>query len=301
MRKNPFGLLRYINILLPPFLSAHSFFLLSYGRKRIRESTKRFSALIYFMTLFPCGYRKSFFFGMRRNAKNKRKKEAIGFLLRNGKNMTKIAPSLLACDFSKMGEEMLAIEKAGADLVHLDVMDGLFVPNISFGMPIIAALRPLSDIIFDVHLMIVDPERYIERFAEAGADMITVHLEACKDVTVALDTIRLNGKLSGLSIKPATPAEAVYPYLDKCDLILVMSVEPGYGGQKLIPETIEKVRLIREEASRRGLNELQISVDGGINASNAATVREAGADILVAGSSVFRADDKASAISELRG
>ena len=215
--------------------------------------------------------------------------------------MTKIAPSLLACDFSKMGEELLEIQNAGADLVHLDVMDGVFVPNISFGMPIIAALRPLSDILFDVHLMITEPERYVERFAEAGADMITVHLEACSDVTVALDTIRLNGKLSGLSIKPATPAEAVYPYLDKCDLVLVMSVEPGYGGQKLIPETIEKVRLIREEACRRGLHNLLISVDGGINAENAATVREAGADILVAGSSVFRADDKRAAINELRG
>lgn len=214
--------------------------------------------------------------------------------------MTKIAPSLLACDFSKMGEELLLIEKAGADLVHLDVMDGVFVPNISFGMPIVAALRPLSDIIFDVHLMITEPERYVERFAESGADMITVHLEACRDVTVALDTIRLNGKLAGLSIKPATPAEAVYPYLDKCDLILVMSVEPGYGGQKLIPETIDKVRLIREEANRRGLVDLKISVDGGINKENAPTVRAAGADILVAGSSVFRATDKKAAIEELR-
>lgn len=214
--------------------------------------------------------------------------------------MTKIAPSLLACDFSKMGEELLLIEKAGADLVHLDVMDGVFVPNMSFGMPIISALRPLSEIIFDVHLMITEPERYIERFAEAGSDMITVHLEACRDVTVALDTIRLNGKLAGLSIKPATPAEAVYPYLDKCDLVLVMSVEPGYGGQKLIPETIEKVRLIREEAARRGYNDLKISVDGGINKENAPTVRAAGADILVAGSSVFRAADKKAAIDELR-
>ena len=215
--------------------------------------------------------------------------------------MITLSPSVLGADLMRLGEEIEKAERLGVRWLHLDNMDGHFAPNISFGPDFVRAIRKRTNLFLDVHLMLAYPLRYIDTFARAGADMITVHLEACKDVTVALDTIRLNGKLSGLSIKPATPAEAVYPYLDKCDLILVMSVEPGYGGQKLIPETIEKVRLIREEASRRGLNELQISVDGGINASNAATVREAGADILVAGSSVFRADDKASAISELRG
>lgn len=214
--------------------------------------------------------------------------------------MVKIAPSMLACDYTQMGQELLSVEKAGADLVHLDVMDGMFVPNISFGMDIIGALRQLSGILFDVHLMVEEPERYIERFAKAGADMITVHMEACHDITVALDTIRLNGKLVGLSVKPGTPIESVYPYLDKCDLILVMTVEPGYGGQKLIPETLDKIRALREELCRRQLTMVQISADGGINPENAPELIRAGADILVAGSSVFRAADRTAAIRNLR-
>lgn len=207
---------------------------------------------------------------------------------------------MLACDYTQMGQELLSVEKAGADLVHLDVMDGMFVPNISFGMDIIGALRQLSGILFDVHLMVEEPERYIERFAKAGADMITVHMEACHDITVALDTIRLNGKLVGLSVKPGTPIESVYPYLDKCDLILVMTVEPGYGGQKLIPETLDKIRALRKELCRRQLTMVQISADGGINPENAPELIRAGADILVAGSSVFRAADRAAAIRNLR-
>ncbi len=214
--------------------------------------------------------------------------------------MVKISPSILACDYTKMGDELLSVEAAGAELIHLDVMDGLFVPNISFGMDIIAALRPLSGMLFDVHLMIDEPERYIERFALAGADMITVHTEACRDVTVALDTIRLNGKLAGLSVKPATPIETVFPYLDKCDLILIMTVEPGYGGQKLIPEMIEKITKLREEICRRGLTMIDIAVDGGVNESNAKELIHAGADILVAGSSVFRAADRKAAVMALR-
>ena len=214
--------------------------------------------------------------------------------------MTQIAPSMLSCDFSRMGEAALAMEKAGADCLHLDVMDGMFVTNMSFGMPIISSLRPVTDLPFDVHLMIVEPERYIERFIDAGADWVTVHLEACADVSVALDTIRLRGKRAGLSVKPGTPAEAVYPYLEQCDFILVMTVEPGYGGQALIPEMLSKIREIRAEIERRGLS-TQIQADGGINLENAADVRAAGADILVAGSSVFKAKDPALAIATLRG
>lgn len=211
----------------------------------------------------------------------------------------KISPSLLACDFNRIGEEVADIEKAGADMLHLDVMDGLFVPNISFGFSVIQPLRKITSILFDVHLMIDEPERYIERFAEAGSDLITVHLEACRDIVVALDTIRLNGKRAGLSVKPATPVEAVFPYLDKCDLVLIMTVEPGYGGQKLIPETLDKIRALRAEADRRGLS-LIISADGGINPENASLLAEAGADMLVAGSSVFRASDRKAAIDALR-
>lgn len=213
---------------------------------------------------------------------------------------TQIAPSMLACDFSKMGEEAQKMKDAGADCLHLDVMDGRFVTNISFGFPIIEALRKVTDLPFDVHLMIVEPERYIERFIDAGADWVTIHLEATTDVSVALDTIRLRGKRAGLSIKPGTPAESVYPYLDKCDFILVMTVEPGYGGQALIPETLQKIRQIRAEIEARGLP-VQIEADGGINMQNAGEVRAAGTDILVAGSAVFRAENPAEAIAALRG
>ena len=211
----------------------------------------------------------------------------------------KISPSLLACDFNRIGEEVADIEKAGADMLHLDVMDGLFVPNISFGFSVIQPLRKITGILFDVHLMIDEPERYIERFSEAGADLITVHLEACRDTDRALDMIHFQGKRAGLSVKPATPIEAVFPYLDKCDLVLIMTVEPGYGGQKLIPEMLEKIRLLRKEVDRRGLS-LIISADGGINPENAPCLAEAGADMLVAGSSVFRAEDRAAAIDALR-
>ena len=214
--------------------------------------------------------------------------------------MVKISPSMLASDYTKMGEELKSVTEAGADLVHLDIMDGMFVPNISFGMDVVRALRPVSGILFDVHLMIEAPARYITRFAEAGADIITVHAEACRDITVALDTIRLNGKLAGLSVKPGTPIDVIYPYLEKCDLVLIMTVEPGYGGQKLIPEMIEKIRLLREELCRRGLTMVQISVDGGVTPENAGELIHAGADILVAGSSVFRSADRRAAIEALR-
>ena len=214
--------------------------------------------------------------------------------------MIQIAPSLLACDFAEMGAAVRAVDAAGADALHLDVMDGLFVPNISFGLPVVEALRPHTALPFDVHLMIVDPERYIERFATAGADWITVHFEACREPAAVLAAIRAHGCRAGLSIKPGTAPEEIFPLLSLCDMVLVMTVEPGFGGQSLIPSCLEKIPVLKAEISRQGLS-VPIEVDGGVNGKTVAAVRAAGADILVAGSSVFGADDKAAAISLLRG
>ena len=213
--------------------------------------------------------------------------------------MIKISPSVLACDFTKLGEEVADIERAGADMVHLDVMDGRFVTNISFGLPVIEALRKKSEMVFDVHLMIVEPELYAKRFIDAGADIVTFHYEATDDPAALLDLISENGAMAAISIKPGTPAEAVFPYLEKCDMVLVMTVEPGYGGQALIPETLDKVKAIRDEITKRGLN-VYVQVDGGITADNAPAAIAAGADILVAGSSVFKAKDRKEAIDNLR-
>ena len=213
--------------------------------------------------------------------------------------MTKISPSVLAADLSRLADEVAEIGAAGADMVHLDVMDGRFVTNISFGMPVIEALRKHSDMIFDVHLMIVEPERYAERFIAAGADILTFHYEATENPAALLEKIRELGCKASISIKPATPASAVFDLLPKCDMVLVMTVEPGYGGQSLIPETLEKVRELRREADRRGLD-LDIQVDGGINAVNSKDAVAAGANILVAGSSVFKATDRRAAIDALR-
>ncbi len=213
--------------------------------------------------------------------------------------MIKISPSVLAADLSNLAAEVADIESAGADMVHLDVMDGMFVTNISFGLPVISSLRKRSNMIFDVHLMIEAPERYAMRFIEAGADILTFHLEACKEPGKLLDEIRSEGVMAGISVKPGTPIEDVYPYLDSCDMVLVMTVEPGYGGQKLIPETVEKVRKLKAELKNRGIN-VEIQVDGGITPDNAEELINAGASILVAGSSVFKSRDRRSAINELR-
>ena len=213
--------------------------------------------------------------------------------------MIKVSPSVLACDLSRLLDEVKSIKDAGADMVHLDVMDGSFVTNISFGLPVIASLRKNIDMFFDVHLMIDRPERYIPRFIEAGADLVTFHYEACEDSASMLDLIRSYGKMAGLSVKPCTPIESIYHLLEKCDLVLVMTVEPGYGGQSFMPEMIDKIKRLKKEIDERGLS-VDIQVDGGINEETSILVKEAGATNLVAGSYVFKAADKSDAIKKLK-
>lgn len=213
--------------------------------------------------------------------------------------MIKISPSVLACDFARLGEEAAAMERAGADMLHLDIMDGHFVPNISFGAPVIEKLRKAATLPFDVHLMISDPLRYAGDFAAAGADIITFHVEAESDVSATIARIHACGAKSGLVLKPATPAEAVFPYLDDIAMVLVMTVEPGFGGQKFMADICPKITLLRQEIDRRNLA-VDLEVDGGIGLETAGQVVAAGANVLVAGSSLFSAPDYAAAIRELR-
>lgn len=217
----------------------------------------------------------------------------------------KIAPSILAADFSNIGSAVRAVTAAGADMIHCDVMDGSFVEPITFGGQTVKAIRPLTNIPLDVHLMIEHPKTQIKFFADAGADIITVHYKACRkisetylDETIAL--IKSYGVRCGAVVNPDVPVENIFPYFDRLDMVLLMSVYPGYGGQKFIPEVLEKIKKARAYAQRIGRAELDIEVDGGINAENAAVVRAAGANVLVAGSAVFGAKDMKDAIARLR-
>lgn len=203
--------------------------------------------------------------------------------------MALLAPSILSADFANLGRDIEITDKAGADVIHIDVMDGLFVPSISFGMPVIKSIRKTTDKTFDVHLMIEEPIRYIKEFAECGADYITVHYEACKDIHATIDKIKEYGLKAGVSIKPNTKVEVLKPVLNDVDMVLIMSVEPGFGGQKLIPHTVDKVRELRKIVDDNNFNVI-IEIDGGINLDNVESIVNAGADWIVAGSAVFKDD-----------
>ena len=213
--------------------------------------------------------------------------------------MIKVAPSMLSADFLHLEKDVRMVNEH-ADLFHLDVMDGVFVPNISFGFPIVEAIAKLATKPLDVHLMIVEPEKYVERFAKAGADMISFHLNATSDPAAVLEQIRNAGVQAGLVINPDLPVESLFPYLDKCDFVMLMSVFAGFGGQKFINDTYERVRVLKSEIDRLGLT-LPIEVDGGISAANSKALAEIGAEILVAGSAVFKAEDPADVIAKIRG
>lgn len=200
--------------------------------------------------------------------------------------MNCLSPSILSADFSRLGEQIKELDEAGAQYVHIDVMDGMFVPSISFGMPVIKSIRACSERIFDVHLMIEEPIRYIGEFAEAGADLITVHAESCKHLDRTIEAIKEKGLLAGVALNPATPPSEISYVLPKVDMVLVMTVNPGFGGQTLIPYTVDKVRDLKKMIDAQGLK-TDIEVDGGINLSNVEEVMAAGANIIVAGSAVF--------------
>ncbi len=201
--------------------------------------------------------------------------------------MYRLSPSVLSADFAKLGQEVKTVEKAGAHYIHLDVMDGVFVPSITIGMPVIKSIRKESNIIFDVHLMVMEPIRYIKQFVEAGADIITIHQEACYDIPTTIKAIRKLGCKAGITLKPNTSLQAIVPYLELVDMVLIMCVEPGFGGQKYMEESTARIRELKRIIDEKKLD-IDIEVDGGINHHNVDVVLEAGANVIVAGSAVFK-------------
>jgi ribulose-phosphate 3-epimerase len=213
--------------------------------------------------------------------------------------MVKIAPSILSADFSKLGEEIKDVERGGADYIHVDVMDGHFVPNITIGPLIVDSIRPITKLPLDVHLMIENPDQYIEDFAKAGADYITVHVEACRHLHRTIQLIKSLGVKAGVVLNPATPVQLIEPIIEDLDMVLLMSVNPGFGGQKFISSVLSKIKQVKEMSEQKGLN-LEIEVDGGVNEEIALLCVEAGATVLVAGSAVFNQSDRRDAISRLK-
>lgn len=214
--------------------------------------------------------------------------------------MVKIAPSILSADFSKLGNEILEVEKSGADFIHVDVMDGHFVPNITIGPLIVEAIRPITKLPLDVHLMIENPDQYIEAFAKAGADYITVHVEACRHLHRTVQHIKSFGVKAGVVLNPATPVDSIQHVIRDLDMVLLMSVNPGFGGQKFISEVLPKIREVKEMAIQKGVN-IEIEIDGGVNPETAKLCMEEGATVLVAGSAIYNESDYSKAISLIRG
>lgn len=218
---------------------------------------------------------------------------------RSGKLNNLVSASVLSADMLRLETEIGKLEKNRIDMLHFDVMDGVFVNNITYGLPVLEQVKKTTGLIIDVHLMIIDPLKYVKRFSECGADYISFHVESASDTAETIKAIKNSGARAALAIKPNTPAESIFPYLPELDMVLVMTVEPGFGGQAFIPETLEKVRIVRNEINRLGLD-IRLQVDGGINDKTAAIASSAGADVLVSGSYLFKADDMAKACECLR-